>query len=126
MKSILLLTVLLGTLNSYACQCEKYPLSHGDVIKKVVNKKFGQEVKLDLRQDVTAIKAYPSIVEKLDLFGFRGTSCEVSGPQGESLYHCINRVKYDYLVKVGSCELIVRAKSNYKKAKAKVVSTTCK
>lgn len=125
MKNIIAIVILVGAWNSYACQCDKYPVSHREVINNTISKEIGEKISLDFRNDVEAIKAYPTLVEKVDLFGFRGTSCEVTGPQGEFLYHCINRVKYDYKVVLNNCEFIVRAKSNYKRAKAKLIAKTC-
>ena len=125
MKKILLIICLLTSSLSWACSCSKYPLSHDDTIRQLVRNEMGRRGIIDMDKDVTAIKAYPTLIERLDLARMRGTSCEVRGPQNEFLYHCTNRIKYDYLVKTNKCELVVRVKSTFTKVSGKIVSKKC-
>lgn len=124
-KLMLTLCLVLSSFNIWACSCSKYVLSHDTAIEQFVKNEFGRRAKIDLDQDVVLIKAYPSLIEKMDLFKFKGTSCEVRGPQDEFLYHCINKVKYDYLIKLNNCEVVLRVKSTYSKVSSRLISKTC-
>jgi hypothetical protein len=99
---------------------------HEEAIMDVLTKKFGKETLAGFDSDsIIHLKAYPTMVERLDLFRMRGTSCEDTGPNGEFLYHCINKTKSDYLIRVQKCEVVVQAKSNFKRAIAKIKSISC-
>ncbi len=112
---------------AWACSCSQYPLHHEEVIIETLRNEFGKRMMRNFNQelDMKAIKAYPTMIEKLDLFDFKGTSCEARGPQNEFLYHCIHRIKFDYLVKLPNCEVLVRATSTFQRAKAKIITSTC-
>lgn len=126
MKFILLaisLTILSS--NTFACSCSDYPMAHDEVILEAIEQKLGYKTKIDFKTDVEAIKAYPTLAEKLNLSGFKGTSCEVKGPQNETLDYCSPRAKYDYIVKAEKCIFVVQANSNSKEAKAKIKKMNC-
>lgn len=136
MKNLFLCLLGLGFIffnqNAQACSCESNsgPLDSSAAILKVAKIKAalgrGAQIKTE---EVEVIKSYPTIYERLNLTGFKGTSCEVHGPNGESHHYCSNSEKIDYKVVVfngkTNCTIIVKAKADRNSVSVRAISKTC-
>lgn len=136
MKNSLLCLLGLGFIffynNAQACSCDSNsaPLDDESAVIKVARMKAalgrGGQVKAE---EIEAIKSYPNLFERLNLDSFKGTSCEVHGPNGESHHYCSGSAKIDYKVVVfnsnTTCTIIVRAKSDRHSVSARAISKIC-
>ena len=136
MKNLILgmLAILFTVDYAHACSCSSYPLYPEAAIKSAVTNAIdgGRSTKII---SIEPIKAYPSLLEKLNIEGFKGTSCEVIGPNNESLFYCSSRIKTDSKVIATKwvsptqevmCTVIVRSVAKYTSVSAKVIAQTCK
>ncbi len=122
---IISLMTLVSASTAIACSCSEYTLNPRESIKEVIEQRIGHGYKLDKSIKLDMVKAYPTLAERTNLYGFKGTSCEVFGPQDESLFYCSGRIKADYEVVVKNCVYTVQAKSTYTKVKAKIKNVEC-
>lgn len=126
MKTLTAIFLSLIVYNSYACSCSKYPLPAGETLEHYLMSRYGLQAKLE-EENVTWLKYYPTMYEKLFSSDFLNTSCGEEGPNGEPMFHCSNRDKSEYLIKFPdmNCESVVRITSTYTRIKIKEVKTNC-
>lgn len=131
--SLVLLSIVLFPNLSQACSCETgtWPLDPTEALISNARKasRYGRSSKVDAEKDIEVIKTYPSIWERLNWIHFKGTSCEVKGPNGESHFACSGRDKADYRITVHSgsqsCQMILRAFGTPKTLKIQVIANGC-
>ena len=128
MKQTRILCLFLAVLNGatvLACSCAGEPTK--DVvpeIQQVIARKLGRAISLT-GNDLTWIKAYPTLEDRYNLMDESGTSCEVFGPKGESLSFCARKQKREYMVQVENCNFVIYTKSTSKKVSAEILSGSC-
>ena len=127
MKTLLLtLALALTSSNVLACECGEYPVDADPIVEQTLRKSFGNDITI---KDSEWLKAYPTLSERL-FNDFRGSSCEIIGPNQESLMMCTGKYKSDYRYSVTlasgtDCTVDVQIKASIKKASAKILRTTC-
>lgn len=138
MKTLTVLSLIVLNLVSNskaeACSCGygSWPIDPTDAIigAAIPASGGGRSTKIDKQNDIKLVKVHPTLLEKLNIDGFKGTSCEVHGPNGESLHYCMWKRTEDFKVTVhrhnGTCDLIIRAKTTTRSAKARVIENNCK
>jgi hypothetical protein len=127
MKTLLLILALtLASFSIMACECSEYPVDADPIVEQIHKKSFGSDITIG---DSEWLKAYPTLSERL-FNDFRGSSCEIIGPNQESMMMCTGKYKSDYRYSVtlasgAACTVDVQIKASIKKASAKVLRTTC-
>ena len=130
-KPILALVVVaqFALSQSHACSCGESKANPLSVIEQVVRNEFStfDHFAMDATREIVMIKAFPSVYEKLNLTGFKNTSCEIKGPEGESLDYCSSSRKADFEVKIAAkgCSMVVRARYTTHSVSAKVIKSNC-
>ncbi|MBA2406037.1 MAG: hypothetical protein H0V66_14775 [Bdellovibrionales bacterium] len=126
MKFLIACVLVLFSARILACSCSDYPLSPEKSIQEYIQNQYGHKIELN-EHDLRWIAYYPSLDERLFWNSTRGTSCEGSGPNGEIMAHCARARKSDYLVVIAerNCQVVVRARSTFKKVEVKEVNSTC-
>ena len=128
MKSLMLvLAVTLSSFNILACECGEYPVDADPIVEETLEKSLGTDITI---KDSEWLKAYPTLSERL-FNDFRGSSCEIIGPNRESMMMCTGKYKSDYRYSVtlasgAACKVDVQIKASIKKASAKILRTTCR
>ncbi len=128
MKPLLLtLALTLTSFNVMACECSEYPVDADPIVEQTLKKSLGSDITI---RDPEWLKAYPTLSERL-FNDFRGSSCEIIGPNQESMMMCTGKYKSDYRYSVtlasgAACTVDVQVKASIKKASAKILRTTCR
>ncbi len=127
MKLLIASFLVLFASYTHACSCSEYPLDHDAAIESYIMNRYDHFVELK-EEDVQWIAYYPSILERIEYPGMRGTSCEGRGPNDEIMLHCSNSRKSDYKIKLQrrKCEVVLRVKSTFTNISIKELSSTCK
>jgi hypothetical protein len=131
--NILVITfvALFASSSAFACGCVYYPLSPTDAIVQTAYMAAhgGRSTHIDRETGIVNTRAFPTLDEQNDTYKFKGTGCEILGPQKESLFFCSPVDDREYVVTVKTykqtCTVNVRAVSEYQSVSAKLVSTTC-
>ena len=122
---IFLLTLLSANQAAQACSCSDYPLDPTAAITRAAKMAagFGRATSIDVENGIKQIKVYPNLGEFLNIEHFKGSSCEVFGPNHESLFYCATTRRADYEVTVKSraakCTVTVHAVSKLKSISAR-------
>jgi hypothetical protein len=135
-KSLLLaLALTLSSASALACECSEYPVETDPVVESLLKKSFGNDIVIKKSEygDMESewLKAYPTLMERIFAADYRGSSCEIIGPNEESLMMCAGKYKsdYRYFLKLASgtdCTADIQVKASIKKASAKLLRTTCR
>lgn len=115
-----------------ACSCSEgsFPLDQQEAIIHSAKMKAGLGMWVIVEdKDIKITKSYPTLWEKMNLGGFKGTSCETFGPNKESHFYCSTtfKAKYDVIVRnnKSQCTVNVMAKSNTRTVKATAIKKKC-
>lgn len=115
-----------------ACSCSQgsFPLDQQQAIIHSAKMKAGLGMWVTVEEkDIKITKSYPTLWEKVNFSGFKGTSCETFGPNKESHFYCSNsfKAKYDVIVRDNKslCIVNVIAKSNTRRVKATAIKKKC-
>jgi hypothetical protein len=126
MKLLIACVLVLFSSRILACSCSDYPLSQGSAIKEFIENRYGHTIELN-DHDLRWVAYHPSLEERVFWNSTRGTSCAGQGPNGEIMAHCARSRKSDYLVVIAArnCQVVVRARSTFKKVEVKELESTC-
>lgn len=125
MKFLIVLSAFVFNLSAFACSCSGFPLSADGPVQEYVRINYQHGFKIS-EENMQWLVYYPTLMERLAVREFRGTSCEGAGPNNEPMFHCAGSRKSDFLIVLKDCELLLRVKATDKKVHIKELNSTCR
>jgi hypothetical protein len=124
MKLFLIGLLVLGSLSTYACSCSEEPVGSHDAAIDLLEAGY-TGVKRSNVLEVTTVKHHTTFLEKIDYKLSGDNSCNGRDENGDVWVMCMPKYIDTILVSLKNCSIKMRVITKIKKAKAKVLNSSC-